>query len=188
MLKDAWNEGRLEEVRRLYEASFPEAEKKPFSFMLEKRQEGFFDILAIEDGQGDFSGLAIMLLSGDLALLDYLAIDPKRQGGGLGGRTLEELEKRYGAERIVVEIERTTGAAGEAADNRKDRLRRKAFYLRNGLTPSDLLVELMGVEMEVLTYGRKLTFQEYYDMYDRVIPGDIHKMVRPVTSSDKLIS
>ena len=115
MLKEVWTEERLEEVRRLYEASFPESEKKPFSFMLQKRQEGFFDILAIENGQGEFCGLAIMLLSGDLALLDYLAIAPKHQGSGLGGETLGELRKRYGAEKIVVEIERTAGAAGSSA-------------------------------------------------------------------------
>lgn len=179
MLREVLSAERLEEVRRLYEASFPEAEKKPFSFMLQKRQEGFFDILAIEDGEGEFCGLAIMLLSGELALLDYLAIAPEHQGGGLGGRTLEELRERYGAERIVVEIERTEGAAAEAADNLQDRQRRRAFYLRNGMAPAGLLVELMGVEMEVLTYGRRLTFQEYYDMYDRVIPGKIDKMVRP---------
>ncbi len=180
MLKEVWSGEGLEQVRRLYEASFPEAEKKPFSFMLEKRQEGFFDILAIEDEEGGFCGLAIMLLSGDIALVDYLAIATECQGSGLGGRALEELRQRYGAERIVVEIERTTGAAGELAHNRQDRLRRKAFYLRNGMTSAELLVELMGVEMEVLTFGRKLTFQEYYDMYDRVIPGSIDRMVRPV--------
>lgn len=180
MLKEALNAERLEEVRRLYEASFPESEKKPFSFMLQKRQEGFFDILAIEDGQGTFCGLVIMLLSGDFALLDYFAIAARHQGKGLGGETLEELRRRYGAERIVVEIERTEGASAERADNLRDRLRRRAFYLRNGLSPADLLVELMGVEMEVLTYGRRLTFQEYYDMYDRVMPGSIERMIRKV--------
>lgn len=179
MLKEALSEERLEEVRRLYEASFPEAEKKPFSFMMKRRQEGFFDILSIEDERGEFCGLAIMLLSGDLALLDYLAVSPHRQGSGLGGSTLEELRERYGAEKIVVEIERTTGTAGERAANIQDRLRRKAFYLRNGMMSADLLVELMGVEMEVLTYGRKLTFREYYDMYDRVMPGSIENMVKP---------
>lgn len=97
---------------------------------------------------------------------------------------MEELRKRYGAERIVVEIERTTGDAGERADNIEDRLRRKAFYLRNGMEPADLLVELMGVEMEVLTYGRKLTFQEYYDIYHRVMPGNVDNMVKPVMKQD----
>ena len=179
MLKEVWTEERLEEVRRLYEASFPESEKKPFSFMLQKRQEGFFDILAIENGQGEFCGLAIMLLSGDLALLDYLAIAPKHQGSGLGGETLGELRKRYGAEKIVVEIERTTGAAGETAQYAKDRLRRKAFYLRNGMKPTGLLVELMGVEMEVLTYGRELSFQEYFHMYHRIMGDRTANMVRP---------
>ena len=45
--------------------------------MLQKREEGFFDFLAIENDRGDFCGLAIMLLSGEFALLDYLAIAPE---------------------------------------------------------------------------------------------------------------
>ncbi len=76
MLRDAVEANRLEEVRRLYEASFPKAEKKPFGFIMKKRKKGLFDVLSIEDG-GQFCGLAIMMLSGGRALLDYLAIAPR---------------------------------------------------------------------------------------------------------------
>ena len=81
MLRDAVEANRLEEVRRLYEASFPRSEKKPFGFIMKKRKKGFFDVLSIEDGKGRFCGLVIMMLSGGRALLDYLAIAPDSRGG-----------------------------------------------------------------------------------------------------------
>ena len=182
MLRDAVEANRLEEVRRLYEASFPRSEKKPFGFIMKKRKKGFFDVLSIEDGKGRFCGLVIMMLSGGRALLDYLAIAPDSQGTGVGSRTLQELRERYGEERIVVEIESTLGLGGSAEGNldgdKDKRLRRKAFYLRNGMVPMGFLVELFGVEMEVLTFGKKITFDQYYAIYREVLPQLLAKKIR----------
>ena len=124
MLRDATEEKQLEDIRRLYESSFPKSEKKPFEFMRKRQKEGDFHMLAIEDEAGEFRGLAIMMLSGGWALLDYLAIEPDCQGTGLGSRTLEELQRRYGKERLVVEIESTAedgAAAIQAASGHSDR-------------------------------------------------------------------
>ena len=176
MLRDAVQGNRLEDVRKLYEASFPKSEKKPFAFMLQKQKEGVFDILAIEDEQGTFCGLAIMMLSGGRALLDYLAIEPDCQGSGIGSSALSELRERYGEERIVVEIEST--AEENSVSGRSERLRRKAFYLRNGMVPMDFLVELFGVEIEVLTFGSEITFEQYYAIYAQVLPASLAEKIR----------
>ena len=48
MLRDAVEANRLEEVRRLYEASFPRSEKKPFGFIMKKKKKGFFENLREE--------------------------------------------------------------------------------------------------------------------------------------------
>ena len=180
MLKDAVSKEKLEQIRVLYEASFPKSEKKPFELMVEKQKEGLCEFLAIEDEAGGFCGLAIMILSAGLALLDYFAIEPNCQGSGLGSTALHELRERYGSDKVVVEIERTTGPEARAADNARDRIRRKSFYLRNGMVPTGLLVDLFGVEMEVLTFGRKLAFAEYYCIYENVLPERMLDKVRLV--------
>lgn len=180
MLKKAVSTEQLNQIRNLYEASFPKEEKKPFGMMVEKQKEGLCEMLAIEDETGNFCGLAIMILAAGLALLDYFAIEPRCQRGGLGSVTLQELRQRYGSDKIVVEIERTTGPEAEAAENARDRTRRKAFYLRNGMVPMEFLVNLFGVEMEVLTFGRKLAYEEYYAIYDRVLPKHMADKVRLV--------
>lgn len=186
VLKDAVEQTRLEDIRKLYEASFPKSEKKPFEMILEKRKEGFFDILAIEGENGEFLGLAIMLLSEEWALLDYLAIEPRCQGGGVGSETLGLLQERYGRDRIVVEIEDTRGCGGQSADaaadaipeNAGERIRRKAFYLRNGMVTMDFLVELFGVRMEILTFGKAVTFEAYHAIYGAVLPPDLAENIR----------
>ena len=104
MLRDATDREQLKKIRLLYEAAFPKSEKKPFWYMLKKRKKGFFDLLEIQDEDGNFCGLAIMMLSNGLALLDYLAISPECRGCGVGSMALRELQERYGRERIVIEI------------------------------------------------------------------------------------
>ncbi len=170
MLKNAVTDEQLNQIRTLYEESFPKSEKKSFQMMLQKR--GLFEFLSIENEEGNFCGLAIMVLSGELVLLDYLAVKPECQGAGLGSIVLRELQERYGRERIVVEIETTTGLEAEKAENLRDRLRRKGFYLKNGMKPADFHVKLLGVEMEVLTFGRELTFEAYVSIYEKVFPGE----------------
>ncbi|MBO5051477.1 MAG: GNAT family N-acetyltransferase, partial [Clostridia bacterium] len=71
-------------VRQLYESAFPPEEKKPFSLILKKSDEGSMEILSIEEDDGSFLGLAIFILYKELALLDYFAISPERRGGGVG--------------------------------------------------------------------------------------------------------
>ena len=175
MLKHAVSEEQLRQIRTLYEASFPQSGKKPCEMMLEIKEH--FEVLSIEDEEGHFCGLAIMIISGDLVLLDYFAVEPACQGAGLGSIVLRELQERYGRERIVVEIERTAGAEAEAAENYRDRLRRKAFYLKNGMKETGLQVKLLGVEMEVLTFGRKLTFREYASIYEKVFSGGLKNKI-----------
>lgn len=187
MLRDAVAGNRLEEVRRLYEASFPKSEKKPFGFIMKKRKKGFFDVLSIEDDEKHFCGLAIMMLSGGRALLDYLAIAPHCQGTGLGSRSLQEIRERYGEDKVVVEIESTLEldgvSEGEAADTTEkgaadERLRRKAFYLRNGMVTMDFQVVLFGVKMEILTFGSELTFEQYQAIYRGVLPRPLMKKIQ----------
>ena len=61
------------------------------------------------------------------------------------------------------------------ADNR---LRRKAFYLKNGMVPMDYEVVLFGVEMEVLTFGSELTFEQYHAIYKEVLPRPLAGKIR----------
>ena len=142
--------------RDLYRAAFPPEERKPLWLLDRLKRKGVSDLLSIRDG-ARMIGLAVVAKSGDLALLDFFAIAPTERGKGYGARALRALAKRYADKRLFLEIERID----EGAANNAERLRRKAFYLRNGLTESGFAVRMFGVALEVMQFGAPLTYAEY---------------------------
>ena len=162
-------------IRELYEEAFPPEEKKPFALILQKCEEGHVEILSIEGEDGSFLGLSIFILYGDLALLDYFAITPEMRGKGVGSEALALLRARHGERRFLLEIE---DADEVGADNREERVRRKAFYLRGGLREMPYRILLFGVQMQVLTGGAPVSFDEYHALFPAVFSEKAAQNVR----------
>lgn len=144
------------EFVKLYETAFPSQERKPFGFMEELVRAGKMDMLAILDGVR-FVGLAIVLLAGKAALLDYFAISSSLRNCGYGGQALELLLRRYGDRRMILEIE----AQDPQADNALERQKRKAFYLRNHVKETGIYAHVYGTDFELLSSDGKLSYGEY---------------------------
>lgn len=153
----------LNELRKLYVEAFPKSERKPFALMRIWEKAGKMEILEIADGE-KFCGLLITVLFGKLVLVDYLAISPKMQGMGIGSVTIENIRKRYRGKRVFLEIETTL----KPCSDMQNRMRRKNFYLKNGLTPCGFSVYLFGVEMEVLAFDAPVTYEEYLSLYSHL--------------------
>ncbi len=168
-LTNCTTEAQFASLEHLYMETFPAAERKPFPLMVEKSREGVMELLAIEGEGGAFLGLAMTVLYRDLVLLDYFAISPKLRGQEIGSGALRLLQGRYAGKRLVLEIEDT----GADAPNREERIRRKAFYLRNGMAVMPFLVDLFGVKMQVLTNGADVSFAEYHGIYRASFPEKI---------------
>ena len=151
---------QLGRVEALYLSAFPKGERKPFEIILQKREEGFVDVLALEES-GEFAGLALTIKYGDLVLLDYFAVEESAREHGYGSKALKALFATYTGKRLMIEIESTK----EEADNRIQRLRRKAFYERNGMVLLDFDVELFGIKMETMANQKDVSFEEYTELY-----------------------
>ena len=176
-LNDTPSKQNLYRIWALYQRAFPKGEKKPFGVMWKKRKEGKMELMAVEDDQGKFLGLAITILHKDIVLLDYFAVSPAHRGKGIGSEVLRLLDQRYEGKRILLEIEDPE----EPCRNKEDRLRRKAFYLRNGRTVQPYKVWLFGIKMLVLTNGTAVSFEEYHEIFDEVFSPRIGKCVSLVT-------
>lgn len=147
-------------IYRLYRSAFPKAERKPFTLIRRMQREGKTDIWCCESG-GKFAGLAITINGPQQILLDYLAVDPKHRGGGIGSGILRELQQIYTDRHIFLEIE----SVWEDVPDRETRLRRKRFYISNGFTPMNVMIRLFGVKMELLSTGCKLNYEQYHSFY-----------------------
>lgn len=147
-------------MKRIYLESFPKAERKPFKMMRRMAKLGKMELLAIAEGRR-LLGLLITVRYRDMVLLDYLAIKPELTQKNYGSRAVEMIKERYRDKRLVLEIE----LPDEHAANARIRERRKRFYLKNGIVETGIHIVLFGVEMELLTEGKPLTFEEYFAIY-----------------------
>lgn len=156
----------------LYMTAFPKSERKPFETIREKQAEGLVDVLYLEDGSR-FVGLAITANDKDLVLLDYFAIADDARSHGYGSKALKLLTDRYAGRRMILEIETTEGES----DNKEQRMRRKDFYHRNGMTDLPFKTCLFDVEMDMLSNGAPCTFEEYRDIYLHVFGEPMRRFV-----------
>ena len=165
---------QLKNIERLYQEAFPPEEQKPFQVMLQKSQEGHVEMLSVEDDNRRFLGLVISVLYRDTVLLDYFAISPERREGGIGSAVFRMLKKRYADKRFFLEIESTRVNAA----NMEQRLRRKSFYLKNGMTFMPFIVNTFGVELEIMTNSNSLSFDDYHTMYHEIFGSRVSRHIK----------
>lgn len=149
-------------VYTLYKSAFPIYERKPFPMIINGVKRGISDVLIIEH-KGKFLGLVITIKSDKLVLVDYFAVCPKMRGKGVGSAALMHIRRKYKNKRIFLEIE----SVYKKADNLLERKRRKSFYLKNELNETGVFVKLFGVDMELLGFGCKVSFEEYHRLYSQ---------------------
>lgn len=141
------------ELTQLYQTEmvmdFPKSELKPLSAMLRLMDLGRYEPLLVTDGEKAV-GYAVVWLPENRngALLEYFGVLRGLRGGGLGSTILELLMARYG--QIFGEVE----APDEANPAENDlRLRRIAFYQRNGFRLLDYECALFGVHFRCMYRG-----------------------------------
>ena len=176
-LKNIYDAGQKfdKNVWNLYEEAFPESEKKPRPVMEKLVKQGKMEIFAIEKDD-EFIGLAINLIEGKTALLDYFAIAPEKRNCGYGGACIRTLLEKFRDKKYIFEIE----MQDEYAENAEDRKRRKAFYLRNGLKETGLFANVYQVDFEMLTPDGSLSYDQYTGFLESVLGQEYLQMLNPV--------
>lgn len=155
------NKETLPRIKRLYRSAFPRIERKPFRFIIRQCEKGEAELFAVETNEGKFAGLAFAVKYSDIVMLDYFAIHPKLRGKGIGSKALQTLKSKYADSRFILEIESTA----KPCRNLKARQKRREFYLRNGMKPSGFTAHVFLTDLEILTAGKPVTFEEYLGLY-----------------------
>ncbi len=115
------------DLRKLYDRAFPKEEQIPFWMIKLRSKKGLGELYGIYD-EDEFIGLVHNAFYKDMVYIFYFAIHESRRGMGYGGRILKILQKKYRDKRIFLCIE----AMDPKAENYDQRVKRKAFYERNG--------------------------------------------------------
>lgn len=144
---------RWETLETIYysnmQTDFPQAELKPLALLRELYTSGNTHAYGLYSGV-ELKAYAIFQTprQGSIWLLDYLAVTADGRGKGVGSLLLKQLQDRLQAEAVMIEIERIDHASDGA--QKEERIRRKHFYLKNGLCETGVFTWAEGVHYEVL--------------------------------------
>lgn len=144
-------------IREIYERSFPAEERIPLPDLFQACEKPgvSFDAwtnaaLPVEETEaGHVIGLTFSLALPDLFFLGFLAIDGRTRGAGYGSRILTYIRERHPHVPHLLEIEPVT----REAPNYQQRVRRLAFYERNGFTTTNMITHEAGQTYRVLARG-----------------------------------
>lgn len=147
----------LNKIKKLYHNTFPIDEQKPFD-LIENHDD--IELMSIEN-KDHFSGFIVLLHYKDITVLDYFVLTDNQQGKGIGSSVLQLLISHYNNQRLLIEIENSN----LPSHDQKQRIRRKEFYLKNNLVLLPYIVNVLGVDFELLTNHTNISYDEYVEVY-----------------------
>ena len=122
----------FEEVERLQSSAFPPEESYPMDQILALAERDNVEYRSFWEGD-DLCGLMLYETGDTMAYLFYLAVGEAVRSRGYGTRLLAWLADKCVGRAVVANIE----AVGTGAENEAQRVRRLAFYERNGYALAD---------------------------------------------------
>jgi GNAT superfamily N-acetyltransferase len=162
------------DVIDLYKKAFTTARNIPtwlLKFKLRNGKDGFNVIYA-----GDiWVGLLYTTEHKDIILVHFLAISESYRSDGYGSKVMDLLKITLANKRIVLNIEKLD----KHEKNYEQRVKRKAFYEKNGFNSSGFIVKEPGEELEMLILGGTIQKTEIEAMYKDLFGSMLGYFIRP---------
>ena len=151
----------LEKVEILAKEAFPPEEYlSPANLIAMANKDNNLKFLALYH-ETDFAGFMVVKTYKTMAYLFFLAICPDFRGFGLGSLAVKTLKQLYPDYCQVVDFEQVD----DRADNYRQRVKRKQFYLRNGYRETGLFVKYLDVTYEVMSMGIPFNLTDFKEMF-----------------------
>jgi len=147
-----------EELLELYYSSFSEIEKIPLENLERAMAHGA--VLDVYSEDGRFIGFTYSFIDADKLFLIYFATVPEVRGKGYGARILDMHKERYRDKRSFL----ITEPKDRHADDYEMRVRRQAFYVRNGCVETGVKILSDDAWFDSMFLQGTLTDQEMVDI------------------------
>ena len=156
-----------ENVKELYESSFPENERRPLNELTEGfRGEG--ELLAALD-EGTFVGMVSLLSFEDITHILYFAVRDELRNHGYGSKILTLIRAHCPGQRIIVDVERPE----DGVPNKTQREERIAFYRRNGFVDTEVAYRWENEDYRIMSNGGDVSKREFWLFWDHFRPDRI---------------
>ena len=147
--------------KHLYLAAFPRSERVPLKYLM--KQDTGWDLIACYDGE-TFCGFYSTLTFGNITHILFLAIVEELRNHGYGSALLGLIAERYKGNRIILDMESDV----PDAPNYEQRVRRKAFYEKNGYVESGIEYDWRGVSYKILIKNGDISEEEFDTFWDNI--------------------
>jgi GNAT superfamily N-acetyltransferase len=155
-----------QQVKDIYLEAFPKSERKPFFLLKHSVKSGKAELFTASEGE-QLMGFVVVIPYRNMVMVDYLAVNGKVRSKGTGSQILAEICRRFQDKKIVLLIEQPD----DRADNCEQRIARKRFYLKNGFTPSGIVITGSSGRMEILNFGGTVSPGDYLDLQQYALGG-----------------
>lgn len=173
-----------EQIRQIYNQhisrDFPPSERRSLKNLLLLLERGEYECLGAFD-ESRLMGYAFFVRHEKDLLLDYFAVTDGQRGRGIGSQFLQLIGEYFAdADSLIAEIDDPD--AGVTEQERAHRLRRKAFYARNGFRDTGARVRTFGVPYQLIECGKNTHSAEetcdlYAMHYRHILPKAIYNRV-----------
>lgn len=153
-----------QQVKELYHRAFPDEERIPWWLLRLNSMRHNIDLTAWMDGD-KFCGFTSSVTVEGLHFLLFFAVAEDCRSQGYGSAILQAIQARHPA--VVLNIE----LLDPAAPNYPERLRRFAFYQRNGFHDAHYHVWEVGGKFRVLSTGLPLDVARYKKAFRKLTFG-----------------
>lgn len=163
------------EIKALLKRAFPRYEQNPMWLLNHWAKKDGIDFYSYYDND-TMCGFSFTVSKNNTVFVMYLAVSDKIRSKGYGSAIISQLKSLFPEKEIVLNIEPLT----PQADNYEQRVRRFAFYERNGFYDTETTIQIGKNDFTVLstkkvfdkeTYAailKKLSFGLYNPKFKRV--------------------
>jgi GNAT superfamily N-acetyltransferase len=149
------------QAKALYLSAFPKEERLPWWLLRLNARRSGIDLTAFLDGD-TFCGFTASATAGNMHFLLFFAIPEDLRGRGYGSAILFQLRQNYEDVTLNVEL------LDETAPNYPQRLRRFAFYRKNGFFDTGYHVWEVGGKFRVLGTDPRLDVATYKKIFKKL--------------------
>lgn len=168
------HDANYSKVFDLYEEAFPEAQRIPswvLRYKLKKGKAGFNILYA----NNTWIGFIYTTEYKDIVFVQFFAISESCRSAGYGSKVMESMKDVHSGKRIVLNIE----ALDDQAENHHQRIKRKAFYRKNGFSSSGYIVKEHKERLEMLILGGSISKEEIEAIYKNLLGYILGFFLRP---------
>ena len=165
-------------TKRLYKEflipNFKDDELKPLAIIKHHMRKGNYEVTALKEND-DIIAVAFVMFAPERSsrLLDYFVVSESHRSQGVGGKFLQSLKDDTP---LIIETESIKETVSES--ERADRLRRDAFYEKNGVHKSEYSAKIWSCLYDIWCLGdvqREEDVIKYYDnLYKSMIPKKMY--------------